>query len=91
MKQQQADESLSVDGRVQQVIIFRRSADLMSRCTEFHVFNLSLHERETVEKVYVNTGIRIFVWKKFIFKVRTLPEFKYTVLKELYFLLYFST
>lgn len=101
VKQQQADEWLCVDGRVQQVIIFRRSADLMSRCTEFHVFNLSLHERETVEKVYVNTGIRIFDrlvwqgsckgWKKFIFKVRTLPEFKYTVLKELYFLLYFST
>lgn len=101
VKQQQADEWLSVDGRVQQVIIFRHSADLMSRCTEFHVLNLSLHERETVEKVYVNTGIRIFdrlvwqgsckVWKKFIFKVRTLPEFKYTVLKELYFLLYFST
>lgn len=101
VKQQQADEWLSVDGRVQQVIIFRRSADLMSRCTEFHVLNLSLHERETVEKVYVNTGIRIFDrlvwqgsckgWKKFIFKVRTLPEFKYTVLKELYFLLYFST
>lgn len=60
MKQQQADEWLSVDGRVQQVIIFRHSADLMSRCTEFHVLNLSLHERETVEKVYVNTGIRIF-------------------------------
>ena len=42
-----------------QVIICRHPADLMCRCTEFYL-SISVCMRETVEKVYVNNGIRIF-------------------------------